>query len=148
MVYSHLPTSYILCPNVMYIYLKKVREPLKCIVSRANRVGMMFSPINYASPQLFALLTHDFRVGLSEGTGNPPWLHQDNADSKDTVGEAAAMPSTTTISTTPSKGVRDSLEWLSPPPESERQAFEAMRKEQGWSTSKRLRIALFHFVYW
>jgi len=39
----------------------QVREPLKCIVSRANRIGMMYSPIAYGNPSLFALLTADLR---------------------------------------------------------------------------------------
>lgn len=115
-------------------------------------MGMMFSPINYASPQLFTLLTHDFRLGLREGAtttksrGHP---HQFGINSKMAVGESAPiLTTTTTAAATTTKGVRDSLEWLSPPPEKERLAFDAMRKEVGWSASKRLRIALFHFVYW
>mmetsp|Transcript_49467 Transcript_49467/g.63439 ORF Transcript_49467/g.63439 Transcript_49467/m.63439 type:complete len:320 (-) Transcript_49467:200-1159(-) len=40
----------------------QVRTPIKCITSRANRIGMMYSPIAYANPKLFKLLTADFRT--------------------------------------------------------------------------------------
>ena len=97
-----------------------MRDPIKCIVSRANRVGMMYSPIAYASPALFALLTKDLRA------------------------EVAALEQPAPA------GLTVSLQLLSPPGgwplEGEGLAFEASRKEEGWQRDKRLRIALFHYV--
>ena len=37
----------------------QVRDTLKCIVSRANRVGMMFAPIRYSHPDMFRNLAKD-----------------------------------------------------------------------------------------
>ena len=36
----------------------QVREPLSSIVSRANRIGMMYAPIAYSNPYMFRLLGH------------------------------------------------------------------------------------------
>ena len=35
------------------VVVHQVRNTLKCIVSRANRVGMMFAPIRYSHPEMF-----------------------------------------------------------------------------------------------
>lgn len=53
----------------------QVRDPLKSIVSRANRIGMMYSPIAYANPVLFQLLTNEFRASnVRIAQSNPPPL--------------------------------------------------------------------------
>jgi hypothetical protein len=43
------------------VVFHQVRDPLKSLISRANRIGMMYSPIAYANPKLFKLLTEEFR---------------------------------------------------------------------------------------
>jgi hypothetical protein len=99
----------------------------------------MFSPVNYASPQLFALLTHDFRQGLAKAAASAAAAGE-ASEAGEAVEASEAAPTTA--------GVRDSLAWLAPPPADEVAAFEAARQEPGWPPQKRLRVALFHFVYW
>ena len=90
----------------------QVREPLKCIVSRANRIGMMYSPIAYGNWKLFSLLLRDLlKIPGIE------WSHP-------------------------------ALRLLAPPTDTEQATYDATRRESSWTTSKRLTVALYHFVYW
>ena len=80
------------------LVLHQTRHPLKTVLSRANRVGMMYAPLAYSNPHLF----------------------------------------------------RDALRYApSFPPEAELAAWRADREnEDGWPAAKRLRVALFHYVFW
>jgi len=80
------------------LVLHQTRHPLKTVLSRANRVGMMYAPLAYSNPHLF----------------------------------------------------RDALMYApSFPPEAELAAWRADRaNKDGWPAAKRLRVALFHYVFW
>ena len=74
------------------------RHPLKTVLSRANRVGMMYAPLAYSNPHLFR-----------EGLGYAPSF----------------------------------------PPRGELEAWYADRaNKDAWPVAKRLRVALFHYVFW
>ena len=111
----------------------QVREPLKCIVSRANRVGMMYSPIAYGNPALFGLLAEGLRAEV---------------EARAEAGAGAEAGASPAPGAPLSAGQAESLALLSAPPAAEVAAYEAMRTEPGWEPAKRLRVALFHFVYW
>jgi len=85
---------------------------------------MMYSPIAYAAPALFALLTKDLRSEVRSEAASPQ-----------SGGGGGVEPE-----------LAATLELLTPPPAAEEAAFEATRKENGWPKDKRLRVALFHYV--
>ena len=82
------------------VVVHQVRDTLKCIISRANRIGMMYAPIRYSNPDMFK--------HLAEGTG----VH------------------------------------IAYPPPAEMQQFYDSKGNSDWTTQKRLRVALWHYVLW